>query len=877
MDRSKSNPPWNKSKKRSSSLKQNPIVSAPIAAPSTDGSNSSITCRSSAGHVASVMAKFDERKKDLVRSIGFGTLLDMPQINRVNRKFSLWLLTKTSWENSCIQAGDEVKINICAADIERIIGLPATGKDVVSLTKDEKMDFIEKYLYFLGDEHSILGRADSFVRADLPEELNKQTRDQFKIAFVIFIMGRFLAPTVDFYVGNWDFWSALVQPDDIGNFNWSGYVLGQLLDAARVIEWAPIYNNNISAITGCPLLLQIMYFDNIDLGPMNLEHDVFPRIKVFDCTILGKMIQADTDPASDPSNPRFGYSKLRKNSCYSVRVEAQSPSSSNAKNPFTTHNTTLQRKRVFSAVSTSSMSDGSPISTTSAAAPNIFNYAVPNFSALIRNKYPDHHQMKLPVSGIPKYPRRNIDQRKRYDDLLSGPESGSEADNRDIMHTTKTNAFVRKDDRLGNPIVILQDNSKKNNPTESMVHDGFPILTSMGAIKESKHAVEADALETETMVHDGFPILNSTGAVKESKHGVVADALETVTPVTDKQVHNTNSDIPCSSKISHANSKHGSRYKTPNAITRMAPLSPELSPTSENKLHSDFALSKKTVKLGRFAKSHWSFGQDHPERDPSVTHVLLDWLSSTKSDELERSWILHDIPRLIERNGHDFKKEFVGCVGLSYELFDVSVRRIKQLDSSIYPSDVPLRWRHILESDFAMHALANETPANNLSIREQFIDQIVDYELPRCRMIIVPVHSRGLWWAYAFDLREHNVFIIDPSSGSSDDDIVVMMHSGTINLVQDSLKSTVSNLFNGWDLYFNAFEKVVVRISQNPCKSFDSGFFTLYCIKNFNGDNNIHINEAAIIKFKHYLLYELFGLKENRGFLPSVYVQTIDD
>ncbi|CAL5052438.1 unnamed protein product [Urochloa decumbens] len=238
---------------------------------------------------------------------------------------------------------------------------------------------------------------------------------------------------------------------------------------------------------------------------------------------------------------------------------------------------------------------------------------------------------------------------------------------------------------------------------------------------------------------------------------------------------------------------------------------------------------------------------------------------------------MHDIPRFIERNGHDFKKEFVGGVGLSYELFDISIRRLKQLDSCIYPSDIPLRWRHILESDFAMHALANENPAMNFSIRQQFIEQIVDYELPRCRMIIVPVHSRGLWWAYAFDLREHNVFIIDPSSGSSDDDIVDMMHSGTIKLIQDSLRSTVSNLFHGWELSFDAFEKVVVRISQSPCKSFDSGFYTLFCIKNFNGDNKIHINEAAIIKFKHYLLYELFGLKENRGILPTVYVQTIDD
>jgi hypothetical protein len=104
-------------------------------------------------------------------------------------------------------------------------------------------------------------------------------------------------------------------------------------------------------------------------------------------------------------------------------------------------------------------------------------------------------------------------------------------------------------------------------------------------------------------------------------------------------------------------------YHTPAAVSKMCPLSPEISPTTANKLHSDHAVSvrmltsildmdlntrivdaeynrspvvKKTVKVGRFAKSHWSLGADHPERDSSVTNILFDWLSTTNSDELQR-------------------------------------------------------------------------------------------------------------------------------------------------------------------------------------------------------------------------------------------------
>jgi hypothetical protein len=98
-------------------------------------------------------------------------------------------------------------------------------------------------------------------------------------------------------------------------------------------------------------------------------------------------------------------------------------------------------------------------------------------------------------------------------------------------------------------------------------------------------------------------------------------------------------------------------------MSKMAPLSPEVSPTTKNKVESENAVSlrmlssmgsmdlnskpvkeeytnspipKKLVKLGRLAKSHWSLGADHPIRDASVTRLLFDWLSVTNSDELDR-------------------------------------------------------------------------------------------------------------------------------------------------------------------------------------------------------------------------------------------------
>ena len=39
---------------------------------------------------------------------------------------------------------------------------------------------------------------------------------------------------------------------------------------------------------------------------------------------------------------------------------------------------------------------------------------------------------------------------------------------------------------------------------------------------------------------------------------------------------------------------------------------------------------------------------------------------------------------------------------MTFDEMDVSIRRMKQLDKAIYHADVPLRWRHMLESDYAV-------------------------------------------------------------------------------------------------------------------------------------------------------------------------------
>jgi hypothetical protein len=126
-----------------------------------------------------------------------------------------------------------------------------------------------------------------------------------------------------------------------------------------------------------------------------------------------------------------------------------------------------------------------------------------------------------------------------------------------------------------------------------------------------------------------------------------------------KQVHEATHPIVESTSLTPSTPSVGvktegsARFQTPSATTKMEPISPQISTKSESAampiagidLNSHFldndcgnlVLHRKVVaKVGRFARSHWENGHEHPERDATVTHILFDWLSTTCSDELQK-------------------------------------------------------------------------------------------------------------------------------------------------------------------------------------------------------------------------------------------------
>jgi hypothetical protein len=241
----------------------------------SNNDNSIASTRSSVKRVASVIAKFDDTKRELVKSIGFGGLLDLHQINKVSRRFTVWLLSRVDTENRTIEVDGEIQVEMVDFDVHRILGIPCGPYKVSPMNPDDartRKMFMQQLVGASANESNSLLAAGRVVAKDYGGKMDKKQCDNFKVSFVVFVVGYLLAPTTKNNVGNSSFWGALTDPNNISRYNWGEYVLEQLIEAAVKVQ-ADIRNKKkIANITGCSILLQVSYIHHIlQLKGLNFE------------------------------------------------------------------------------------------------------------------------------------------------------------------------------------------------------------------------------------------------------------------------------------------------------------------------------------------------------------------------------------------------------------------------------------------------------------------------------------------------------------------------------------------------------------------------------------------------------------------------------
>ncbi|TVU31871.1 hypothetical protein EJB05_23575 [Eragrostis curvula] len=276
------------------------------------------------GHISSIILQFDQPKKDLVKDIGFGGLLCLPQLGDVDKDFVVWLMRRVRWWSGHVEFGEDQTLEIIPEFVQTVAGIPCGGNDVVSCAFkniDQKTDFIGRVFGNQTIDAKLIEAAEEIVQAPLPSSPSKTSTDNFKVAFVLWVMARLLAPNKKNKYGNSDILGALVDADQIAKFDWSSYVVAQLLESARMLQWAHEEKKDVTKYLSCAFILQasVIYLDNIDVGPLKPMHNIFPRVCAFDVITTNQLIKADRkDFGSTDGEIHYGCNKLRNqaDSCY---------------------------------------------------------------------------------------------------------------------------------------------------------------------------------------------------------------------------------------------------------------------------------------------------------------------------------------------------------------------------------------------------------------------------------------------------------------------------------------------------------------------------------------------------------------------------------
>ncbi|TVU17385.1 hypothetical protein EJB05_33418, partial [Eragrostis curvula] len=292
--------------------------------PSSDdeGSGSSnVTNRCSAKAVHAVVTKFSDFKKQLVRETGFGGLLHVPCIPKVNLKFSTWLLSRLNPSTRNIEISDRFDLFVHESDVGTVFGIPKGEFDVLGPEAEISHSGVEYLRSILGlsdSTNNSLQALESILEEEIDMSSTRQQVDRFKIAFVVFVMGHLLVPTSKYDHSKIDFWGALKSGDMIEKFNWCRYVLDHILDVARKVRDDLAKKGAVSTLTGCHLFLQVLYLDNVDVRLLNKSHSHLPRIRDFDSSTLNKMILMVADRDGDGYH---SFCMLRKNAlCFRCHV-----------------------------------------------------------------------------------------------------------------------------------------------------------------------------------------------------------------------------------------------------------------------------------------------------------------------------------------------------------------------------------------------------------------------------------------------------------------------------------------------------------------------------------------------------------------------------
>jgi hypothetical protein len=197
-----------------------------------------------------VLQRLSPEQNAAVKSMGFGSLLGL-KCRTLRRSLCLWLLERFNTAGCSLEICG-VCIPLSPRDVEIVLGLAASGKDVINSGPDDLI--VDLRRSYNATNHGISVRL-------LEERLTApEAGEDFKRSFVLYALGTLLSPTARLDVSP-SFLHFLTNMDVVHQYNWGKFLLDRL-----VREVSRFHQGKQRAVGGCLLFLQVnLYYFKLPL------------------------------------------------------------------------------------------------------------------------------------------------------------------------------------------------------------------------------------------------------------------------------------------------------------------------------------------------------------------------------------------------------------------------------------------------------------------------------------------------------------------------------------------------------------------------------------------------------------------------------------
>nr|XP_051205125.1 uncharacterized protein LOC127318693 [Lolium perenne] len=769
-------------------------------------------------------------------------MLDVPFLQKLNLKFSAWIMSRVDVHNRSIVITDKKILKFWPQDVSKVFGIPHGPRNVIGRDATIRPDAIEFIKTTLGmnqaGAHS-LKAAENFLIREITEDSSKIEKDCFQIAFVIFVMGHILAPSSKYDYATIDFWGALANTENIAQFNWGEYIIQSLLDA--VDKYKRDVRNQAQTINlfGCHLWLQVFLLDNLDLGIFNKRHDDLPRIKVFDQDWLRRTITMASDLGKGPNSYTSAPLRSAESVCYtraSVRTTEVAPD------------------RIETAFGTSTL-DNVPLAVPEPQPHESLRAVTPRPLYVAADSTPIHSTQSLNIGPIDfsNYLKR------QYPKLMADPltlmlkEHNAKAFSH--LHTARSNIL---NDMFKFTDKLMAHLSQRCVCCQARGFTDCPLVPT-----EGESAPPADSLRT---------------PVNQKLSGVRLDLSDAEDSTTRGSAGSSKRPpIPPECVVSTKKSKAGFLqrdtikdqclliYTKTESLYNAADQDPQQAAVFGQLSHE--LPKRRSVLSGSFAKNPWRAGRIPPQQPGDVATDLEASIKTTPPAELERFWFVHDTPRLVCVSGNDVLQQLAGEHTLEHELSCALLRRYNQIDFE-YNDDCPyLNWRHILETDFATTVLSGKDYLRAICVQNQFFGKHIRHSIACSQYYFAPAILEDGWVLYMWDMVAKVTHVLDPLAGARGPSSERKeMHEWVSSRLHDALFECFAEFFAGWPTAKDNWGKIYPKIVDTTFTRYESGLAILHLLRYYDGEKLISpITKRNLHKTRLASLHELMKLRENRS------------